>query len=386
MVNLKMTTGETPIANLVGGSSYGLVEDCWVWGKGRYGFYTSSTAPSGTPTPTDHTIFRRVVVRMDNTPTGWMTAGLRFYYSNTNTMENCIIVDGNWNTASAEFHGMATGGGSSGSDSNDALYGNIVLNNPLIHCYWSEKGTGTHTLTGNVCWGNDRGLITSQDFETPFAIHMTGNTIGGNLFTSANGSARKYDVGQNYSFAITSTDDLYYTSSGGSTWLNGGSEITLTAPEYLYLHSGASAGSGAPSGYSLQSSAATLSTLSSAGLKYLPRIETGSTLATAGVGATIMYQIGVTGSHYGDSGWNTTSSNPLWPLANEQMWAAKMATYTGTGPGGNRGFAALASTSSTPLTDYIWGYLGNPKPATIYNAVTTDKSPAITVQSTSPSN
>ncbi len=350
-------SSEMPIAYLMGGSSYGLVEDSWVWGYGRYGFYTSSTAPDGTHTASDHIIFRRVVVRMDNTPAGWMTAGLRFYYSNTNTMENCILVDGNWNASSVEFHGMATGGGSSGSDSNDAFFGNIILNNKLIDCYWSEKGTNTATLQNNVCWANDRGLITSQVFTTPFTITASNNTIGANTFLLD--SSRKYDVGHNYSFPVKLNKNLYYTSSGGSTFL-GGSNLTSTSPDYVFLRSGATIGSPpSSSGYSIQNSSATVVTLNTAGLKYLPKVESGSTLATAGVGANVLYQIGGTGTFYGDTGWNTASSTPLWPLANEQMWAAKLAAYSATGPGGNRGFAALASTQTYPLTYYIWNFLGS---------------------------
>ncbi|WP_460597877.1 hypothetical protein, partial [Geomonas sp. Red276] len=72
---------EVPIAAIAGGSSYGLVEDCWVWGYGRYGFYTKPDDYNGNPVGTNHMIFRRIVVRMDKTPSQFMTAGLRFYGS-----------------------------------------------------------------------------------------------------------------------------------------------------------------------------------------------------------------------------------------------------------------------------------------------------------------
>jgi hypothetical protein len=67
-------TTETPIAFVAGGSEYTLIENSWVWGRGRYGLYTSSTSGG-----TNNVIFRRVVVRLDDTPSGWITAGLRFY-------------------------------------------------------------------------------------------------------------------------------------------------------------------------------------------------------------------------------------------------------------------------------------------------------------------
>ncbi|MCM0083375.1 hypothetical protein L4X63_17460 [Geomonas sp. Red32] len=339
---------EVPIAALAGGSSYGLVEDCWVWGKGRYGFYTKPEDYRGNPVGTNHVIFRRIVVRLDNTPRAYMTAGLRFYGSDTNVMQNNIVIDGNWNPASGEFHGLATGGGSSASDRDDAFYGNIVLNNPLIDCYWSEKGTGTHTFSNNVCWDNNIGPAMSQDFVPPFAVATSFNTVGMN---------RYLDVRQNYGFSLSHTHDLFFTRSGATTFYDGNGTETFASPVWVFLSSGAARGRGGS--YTAQAAGANLS---GQGLKYLPRVENGSPLAAAGVGATIVYQLGGTGSFYGDPNWNATTAVPLWPFANERLWGAKMASYTASGPGGNRGFAALAAASATPLTDYIWGYLGNPKP------------------------
>jgi hypothetical protein len=66
-----------------------------------------------------------------------------------------------------------------------------------------------------------------------------------------------------------------------------------------------------------------LTTLSNAGLKYLPRIEAGSALAVAGAGANILYQQGVSGTLYGETGYNTLTSTQLWPYPNEQLWANK---------------------------------------------------------------
>ena len=115
-----------------------------------------------------------------------------------------------------------------------------------------------------------------------------------------------------------------------------------------------------PREYSIQNSSATVATLNTAGLKYLPRVESGSTVATAGVGANVLYQIGGTGTFYGDTGWNTTSSTPLWPLANEKDVGCEISgLFRNWTWCGNRGFAALASTQTYPLTYYIWNFLGS---------------------------
>jgi hypothetical protein len=118
------------------------------------------------------------------------------------------------------------------------------------------------------------------------------------------------------------------------------------------------------------------------GLMYLPRIESGSTLAASGsgggpTGATILWKIGVDHTLYGDPGWNTVRSpangyggtaDQLWPWPNEALIKADMASYNGPGPVGARGFCTGTSKdgSAQSLTKYIWEYLGNQIPSSIY--------------------
>jgi len=344
---------ETPIAYLSGGSSYGLVEDNWIWGKGRYGFYTGPVNYDGTHVGTNHVIFRRNVVRLDDVPSNWQSASLRFYGSNTNVMQNNIAIDGYFNDGN-EKHSFATGGGSSDGDINDAFYGNIALNQPLNNCIWTEKGSGTFPVSNNICWGGAIGLSVSQDYVTSLAIVMQNNTIGQN----SNLGLRRHG----YAPTVSTTRDLYFIPNAGTAFDGG----AITEPEYVYLATGGLLGT-ADSGSATTITSATQSTLTAAGLAYLPRLEASSTLSTANVGATVMYQIGGTGTFHGDTNWNTTTTEHLWPYPNEAVWAAKMKAYTASGPGGNRGFAALSGSTSTPLTDYVWSYLGNSKPADIYD-------------------
>jgi hypothetical protein len=142
------------------------------------------------------------------------------------------------------------------------------------------------------------------------------------------------------------------------------------------------------------------------GLRYLPRIENGSTLKTAGeggaqMGAEIIYKMGTAGTLYGEPGYNTLTSEPLWPFPNEDLIKSDMASYSGNvlpagttienavvgingtpyplgtvlsspvtvpAPLGARGFAAGTSMDGSPqtLTKYIWEQLGNQIPAEIY--------------------
>jgi len=105
------------------------------------------------------------------------------------------------------------------------------------------------------------------------------------------------------------------------------------------------------------------------GLTYLPRIESGSTLKTAGssggqIGAQIEYKLGTSGSLYGETGWNTLTSDSLWPFPNEDVIRERMRVYNLHDVNGARGFCADGQT----LTKYIWEYLGNTIPVEIYES------------------
>ncbi|HAM36342.1 MAG TPA: hypothetical protein DCP85_10510, partial [Elusimicrobia bacterium] len=365
--------GEYPIASIAGGSSYSLVEDCWVWGKGRYGFYTSSINGG-----TNRIIFRRIIVRLDSTPTGVMTAGLRFYNSSSNIMQNCVVIDGNINPGSGSPEAIATGGGSSSGESNHLFLGNIVLNNPNMVGFCPEKLKTAATFSHNVLWGGVNGFQQTQDWVTPAVLTLSNLTIGNNNFNTqtawgADSAHAGIGLRGNYSGTINLSNSIIQVPNASTAFYNG---PTQASNSHVYLASGGGLGSGYPvSGYASFNNA-TQTTLNNAGLKYLPRTEPNSTLANAGIGTNILYQYGGSGTFYGDAGWNVAStSDPLWPYPNEQFWAAKMAAYNGAGANGNRGFAALASQSSTPLTDYIWTYLGNPKPDIYGGAVVDTQAP-----------
>jgi hypothetical protein len=114
-------------------------------------------------------------------------------------------------------------------------------------------------------------------------------------------------------------------------------------------------------------------------IKYITREEVGSpvygTASDGGnIGATILYEIGTTGTLYGDTGYDTITSTSLWPFPNEGVIKTDMASYSWTNPVtgnpiiGARGFAASGTGlygGPITLTSYIWEALGNPCPARI---------------------
>jgi hypothetical protein len=114
-------------------------------------------------------------------------------------------------------------------------------------------------------------------------------------------------------------------------------------------------------------------------IKYITQEEPGTpvygTASDGGnIGATILYEIGTTGTLWGDPGYDTITTTSLWPFPNEAVIKTDMAAWsvvdpnTGNTVQGARGFAASGNGlygGPITLTSYIWEALGNSCPAGI---------------------
>ena len=95
------------------------------------------------------------------------------------------------------------------------------------------------------------------------------------------------------------------------------------------------------------------------GLQWLPHTGTGSPLSTAGesggrAGATVLRRLGISGTLWGETGYDQLSTDKLWPWPNEAaIWQA-MCPDAGVATG-------LCAAPS--ITHYVWEQLGNPMPA-----------------------
>jgi hypothetical protein len=111
------------------------------------------------------------------------------------------------------------------------------------------------------------------------------------------------------------------------------------------------------------------------GLLYLCRVEEGSPLKGAAsdggdIGATVLKRYGVSGTLWGEPGYDVLTDESLWPFPNEQVIKQEMSSWDGPNDA-TRGFCAAGdSLSGGPitLTSYIWEYLGSPCPFHICQA------------------
>jgi hypothetical protein len=366
----------------IGWSEYCLMEGCYAWGGGRYKFAAFHS---------HRTILRNCVGRLDYADLSSHAepiATFSMYSSKNIEVQNCIDVDsdGTYINPDGYWGAFFSPNTSDSAYTGPVNWTNCISLNSKLGFGASDISSGGSQTSSPVfknCvgWGyaltNGDDLIHSQgniDIQQCTIGSVTGNPGTGypwfNCWSSVTNTTLLknsivYSWPQTYVKAFYNVDtndynDIY--ASGSSPFSESGSEPTHVIATDPKTH----------------------------GLLYLPRIESGSSLKTAGstggqVGAEIIYQYGKSGTLYGETGYNllqdgTNSQDTvkLWPYPNEDLIKTKFASYSSHSIVGARGFAAGTSLdgSSQTLTKYIWEYLGNQIPADIYGASSDTTPPA----------
>jgi len=366
-------TGNTVSFSIGTDSDHVLVEECWSWGTGRYKFIAYQTT---------NVIFRRCVSRHDyntDAPGGeGLTQQATFVnYDSTNTLfQNCISIDSGVHGSGQELYGGFWDENNDNVSKRGKITGCIVLNLRTNIAGMADKVSGTRIITDSVIWDSGGGWVAIMRGAASYspAITLNQNTFGELVYTYpyvyssygvGSGSAGDWNATTTNSIVYAANSygiSDYMISDWNVLWSNGanygGDENTPTpGVNDIDDHNPIYNASTNPNG----------------GLKYLPRIESGSYLMTAGsgggqIGAQILYKHGTSGTLYGDAGYDTLTEAALWPFPNEALIKADFASYDGLGPSGARGFCTGNSMDGNPqtLTKYIWEYLGNQIPADIY--------------------
>ncbi len=308
--------GVNPIGEYGGaihvGGSYNLVEDSFACGMMRYGIWGS-----GSNEP-NYNIFRRCIVRWDYCTTAQPRAAITWYGNSIGVapsgsmyMQNCIAIDGN------------------------------------------NGETGTQTFTGGFSVPHETSGITRYG-----CISLKNYGFG---FHSSEDSFSKDN---------TNTQCINWDSTGGTWWRNLGSGMSgvyngtsnrgisggNNGPAYCEAKNNVVVGNA-----SITSMKTITNTVAknAADFLYILRSPDGT------AGATIEKQYGVTGTLYGEAGWDALTETNLWPWPHEEAIRA-LFKETNIPPAGtfpalndtNRGFCADGET----LTHYVWNYLGHGNP------------------------
>jgi N-acetylneuraminic acid mutarotase len=389
--------GNVAVFDIGPGSSYVLVEDSHAWGCGRYKFLAYQS---------DHIIFRHNVSRHDyhdvsgwpGTPDGWgrQCATYTMYDSTNVLMQNNISID----SGKSDFSNGVIYGGiwseNNGSVDNSGKYeGDIFLNvisgpnyNSTIN---DPKLLGTRAASNIAIINSKSGYLLGRGDGTSVtgsfvASHMTFANITG---TNADDGAAGDGVGVILDSSTNMTNRIIQDSIIQQAHSVGVADYMLSDYNIFYqnaanfgpvIYGGNTPTAGAHDRLNVNPQ-----------LKYPVRVEAGTpgkgTASDGGdVGATILFRMGTPGALWGESGYDTLTSIPLWPWTDEDVIKSDMASYSMVNPiaggtiSGARGFAASGTGlygGPITLTSYVWESLGNPCPADVCSGSRTLSSIAV---------
>lgn len=340
--------------------SHNLVEDCAGVGAARYGFFTG-----GPTSNASYNIFRRCVARVDYSNSNQPKAAFAAYGHNEDhsmhdvLFQNCIALDGRRGPSGSED----TYGGFyfPKNAANITVQGSIVLHNEAGHAgYFVKELQGQNIrVEHSIAW-DIRGTPAIAGFRangsTPGPLVFDHVTVGGTPVGYYNLDSAVTRVLQN---------SLFYNNGR----LTGGTDYGWTTMTHnAFTPAGQAQGNFAITG--------------DPGLKYIVRAEAGSVLTGAGndgrdAGANVTRRYGVSGSHWGQAGFDQLTTEPLWPWPYERqikaVFSESNAPPAGNVPGTNdtmRGFCRELDPfgETMTMTRYVWQYLGNRIPPGYYGA------------------
>jgi hypothetical protein len=354
------------------GSDYVLLEENYVYGGARYPFLVYQST---------HTVVRRNVSRLDTWSGSLQAANFTNYNGDYTIWENNIAIDSD----TKDIGGSGLYGGFfsenkvpdsswSGTATRETFRGNIVLNVQAFYSgIYDYDVSNLHTYSDNIVWDSHGGYYGDYIHGDAPMLDATRFTIGKirGMYDAPDGQGSAgsgFFVGPGtggMKVANTVTSSIFMNNPfyGLADYATG---------DYNVLFNNAGGNYGGKD-MTPAAGAHDVTADMSAGLKYLTRVEAGSPLLTAGsgggpAGANVTYKWGATGTLWGETGYDTITGELLWPYPNEDVIKADMASYTGPGATGVRGFTAGSSLDGTPqtLSKYVWEYLGNQIPKEVY--------------------
>ena len=330
-------------------NQYNLMEECTAWGSGRYVFYSKYG---------QYNIFRRCVARHDYNDDPQIS-NFRAYACDYHIYQNCISIDSDRTQHYASPLNDESAGfwiGDQYGATGNQIIGSISVKDIHMPYYIASNESGSADISNSIALDV---TVVGYDTLSAFILKSNINVTASNIL--------------GFGATLEGQDGFYGKNSGTFTIKNSIlkdiADVGVSGVTNTYINH-YNAGSG-----TFGTGATTYDPFTN-GLLYPVRIEAGSNLATAGedssiCGPTILKKIGTSGTIYGETGWNTATNDDLWPFPNEDTIKTLMST-TVDGVTGSYGFCTGNSLDSTPqtLTKYIWEYLGNQIPGSVYAAQT----------------
>ena len=362
------------------GNDHNLIEDVWVWARNTRTIVTNYRA--------SYNVWRRIVVRSegcdvagcnDNPGKADPSPGITVYDSHDVSMQNILVVDrmlrndipyGDITTAQ---HTARNGNGDGSYDGTryflgrNEWLGSMSVNSDDAAMTFEadqvlEDGSPIWTVRDFLALRPARGGISlgNRPYNYGTAGAPPSLIDGVTVLLSGNGIGVYVDEGQT---SVEVRDAL--TVDAGVAGI-------VAAGAYVHDSAGynPAASEGNVHGYTTCSNCLDLpqSPVEDGSLLHAVEKAPGSALAASlpSVGAVIRYRYGVDGTRYGEAGYNTLTSTPLWPWPNEDRIKQEMCVRSGETRGFCNPGTRLDGVHPVTLTSYIWEFLGHPIPTDIY--------------------
>jgi parallel beta-helix repeat protein len=377
--------------------NYNLIEDSWAWGGGRYKVLIFGGDSTDTSTGS-YNILRRVVVRHDREYSGSFNpqGGVQIYQAYGTVLQNVLVLDSdqedyydsNCHLGASCFYGaFMFAKGTKGGPTD--IYGSMALHFSNANATAIDEGTNT----GAGAYGEGDypvGAITVDNFVAydgtggfhgapsghfmPHVLTLT-NSLMSNIDSAGSLALPEYGTGfyagdtvTNQASTAIATNTIFSDIVQGAGG-DGGYALYNVLGE---SDNNVFYGNNTNYGLSSTSGANDITTTDPIGnlVNYPVRVESGDS------GPTILYKMGESGTLYGEPGYDTLTTDELWPWPNEDRIKADMSSYPLSWPADGlpspvRGFTStgpqLDGTSEITLTSYVWETLGNQMPSDLYD-------------------
>ncbi|MCB1051446.1 MAG: hypothetical protein KDC71_12685 [Acidobacteria bacterium] len=324
------TNDQTP------GAHHVLIEDCWFYGLGgRYNLLVFNS---------EQIVLRRIVARHDS---GWdgsagsnPEAAICIYSSRDVQVQNALCIDNTLNY----FYWEATlylnkNNGTSLPMENVVVQGTLCLHNRGVGIKLDGAGPVTNSIIRDtVVWDGPSAGVATNSGGSGHQVLLDQMLIGQN--------DRGVSCGGQSGNQIETLNSILVDNPNGAFIQNSG---TLTHRYNNCFNNGAQCQATGETGLDPYAN----------GLLFPTRLEADSIFWALGEGGTrmgmnITRQIGISGTLYGEPGFDSVTTEPLWPWPFEQRIASEMCDETQSGVA-DRGWCLTPQS----LTQYVWGTLGN---------------------------
>ncbi|MFC1586512.1 hypothetical protein ACFL5V_13270, partial [Fibrobacterota bacterium] len=305
-------------------------------------------------------------------PPGWgfMCATFTSYDCHDFMMQNCIAI----NSGDADFmlYGEMWGGiwfehkESTGLDNSARVMGSIFLDLGGWGSINDPKNSGVRQIENCIFWNNQGGYTGGRINGNP-TVSLDHITIG-QMWGSYGDKSYAWGTGASATSGFASASITNSNITGCNSY--GVANLMTSNNNNFYGNAedfGAQWGTPVPT-------AGDQDMFVDPQQQYITRIEEGSPLKGAAsdggdIGATVVNRYGVSGTLWGEPGFDELLDEPLWPFPNEDAIKSTMGSWTYMNDG-KRGFAADGNGlygGPITLTSYIWEQLGNPCPPEVCN-------------------